>query len=448
MDHTIVAISTSLGVGAISIVRLSGNDAIKIVNKIFKGTNLNKVLSHTIHHGYIVDNNKIIDEVLVSVFKAPKTYTKEDVVEINAHGGIATTHAILELCLLNGAKIAEPGEFTKRAFLNGRIDLTEAEAIADLINSGSEESRKLAINQLTGSLYNLITEIRKKLLTLMSEIEVNIDYPEYEDITDMTTNLVNNKLLPIQNDLTTLLEESNNTKIIQDGLNVALIGRPNVGKSSLLNKLLDEDKAIVTDIAGTTRDIVEGSIILQGIKINFVDTAGIRKTADLIESIGVNKSIKELNNADLVILILNNNEKLTKDDEELLKLVKNKPHLIFINKNDLPNKLIINESNTIKGNTKDYKGIKPLKDAIINYFNLDNIKVKDQTYLTNARQKALTKESIACIASAIKALKSNVPVDIVENDIKACYDTLGEIIGATYRDDLLDEMFSHFCLGK
>src|SRR5574344_3091364 len=321
MEDTIVAISTSIGAGAIAIIRLSGKEAIEIVNKIFKGTNLNNVQTHTINYGYIVDNDNIIDEVLISVMLAPKTYTTEDIVEINTHGGIATTNKVLELCLNNGARLAEPGEFTKRAFLNGRIDLTEAEAVSDLIKSDSEDARSMAVNQLTGSLSNLIVKTRKELVSLMSNIEVNIDYPEYEDTPKVTKEVLNKSLIKIKESLNNLVNESSNTKIIKDGLNVGLLGKPNVCKSSLLNKLLNEDKAIVTDVAGTTRDIVEGQIILKGIKINLIDTAGIHDTDDMIEHIGVEKSISKIETADLIILILNNNEKQTADDLKLIKMI-------------------------------------------------------------------------------------------------------------------------------
>ena len=321
MDDTIVSISTSLGVGAIAIIRLSGPKAIEIVNKIFKGKDLTKVDSHTINYGYIKENDTIIDEVLVSIMRAPKTYTTEDVVEINTHGGIATTNKVLELCLTNGAHLAEPGEFTKRAFLNGRIDLTQAEAVEDIITSTTDKSLNLSMNQLTGSLKKLITDTRKTMVNLMANIEVNIDYPEYEDAENITIPLLKEKLVPIKNKLSKLLEESKNAKIIKDGIDVALIGRPNVGKSSLLNLFLEEEKAIVTNIAGTTRDIVEGQTIINGIKINFIDTAGIRNTTDVVEKIGVEKSKQMISKADLNILILNNNEPITNEDKDRKSVV-------------------------------------------------------------------------------------------------------------------------------
>lgn len=449
MDDTIVSISTSLGVGAIAIIRLSGPKAIEIVNKIFKGKDLTKVDSHTINYGYIKENDTIIDEVLVSIMRAPKTYTTEDVVEINTHGGIATTNKVLELCLTNGARLAEPGEFTKRAFLNGRIDLTQAEAVEDIITSTTDKSLNLSMNQLTGSLKKLITETRKTMVNLMANIEVNIDYPEYEDAENITISLLKEKLVPIKNKLSKLLEESKNAKIIKDGIDIALIGRPNVGKSSLLNLFLEEEKAIVTNIAGTTRDIVEGQTIINGIKINFIDTAGIRNTTDVVEKIGVEKSKQMISKADLNILILNNNEPLTNEDKELLELIKTKPSIIFINKNDLETKLDLEQMpNVVQGNTLSLEGIKDLKQKIIEYFNLEKIEVKDATYLTNARQNALIKNTISYIDQALEDIENEVPVDMIEINIRAAWDTLGEIIGATYKDELLDELFSNFCLGK
>ena len=452
MEDTIVAISTASGVGAISIIRLSGPNALEVASSIFKGKDLKKVASHTINHGYIIDKNgSIIDEVLVSVMLAPKTYTTEDIVEINTHGGIASTNKVLELCLVNGARLAQPGEFTKRAFLNGRIDLTEAEAIEDVINSSTDKSLKLSMNQLTGSLKNLITEIRKDIMSLIANIEVNIDYPEYEDAEDITLQKLKEKLLPIKTKLEELLKNSNDAKIIKNGINICMIGRPNVGKSSLLNAFLEEDKAIVTDIAGTTRDIVEGETIINGIKINFLDTAGIRETANVVEKIGVDKSKKIINTADLIILVLNNNEKLTPDDLELLELVKNKNYIIFVNKNDLPANIDLPDkkyANVVYGNTLTTTGIKELKEMITTLFNLEKISTNDATYITNARHKALIEVALNYLNSALENIDNSYSVDMLEIDIRACWDTLGEIIGATYKDELLDELFSNFCLGK
>ena len=451
MEDTICAISTSLGVGAISIVRLSGPEAIAITNKIYKGKDLTKVESHTINYGHIYENDKIIDEVLVSVMRAPKTFTTEDVVEINCHGGIASTNKILELLLTNGCRLAEPGEFTKRAFLNGRIDLIEAEAVSDIINAQTENSRSLAINQLTGELSRIIQNLRQEILSLMANIEVNIDFPEYEDAEEITHNVLKPKLKDIKAQLLEILNESNNSKIIKEGIDVAIIGRPNVGKSSILNSLLEENKAIVTNIAGTTRDIVEGSIILAGIKINFIDTAGIRKTEDLVEKIGVDKSLATIDKADLVILVLNNNEKLLPEDQELLTKIKKKKHIIFVNKCDLSSTLTLSEdikNEIVRGNTIEPNGLNDLKKAIVEMFNLESFSQKDLTYLSNARQISLVKRAIKVVDEVEEQLNNEVPIDFLTVDIKNCWDLLGEIIGATYKDELIDELFSKFCLGK
>ena len=450
MNSTICAISTSLGVGAISIIRVSGPDAIKIVNNLFDGKDLTKVPTHTIHYGHIVFNNEIIDEVLVSVMLAPKTFTMEDIVEINSHGGPATTNKILELLLLNGCTQAEPGEFTKRAFLNGRIDLVEAESISDLISSQTEKSRKLAINGVTKNLSNKINDIRKDIMDIQANIEVNIDYPEYEEGEKYTKESLKPLIDKVYKKINELLSNSKNGKIIKDGISVALVGKPNVGKSSILNALLEEEKAIVTNIPGTTRDIVEGKINLDGIMLNIIDTAGIRKTNDIVEQIGVEKSLKMIDEADLIIYVLNNNEELTSEDLETIKELQSKQSIIFINKNDLDNKLDISKLsnyNIITGNTLNYEGLTNLKNEIKRLFNLNEIEQDDYTYLSNARQIALITKAKDMIENIYNNYE-NVPIDMFTIDLKNTYETLGEIIGATYKDDLLDELFSKFCLGK
>ncbi len=445
---TICAVSTALGVGAISIIRCSGQDSIKIVNKMFDGKNLEEVPSHTIHYGFIKDENgEKIDEVLISVMKSPKTFTTEDVVEINCHGGISTTNKVLELLLTNGCRLATRGEFTKRAFLNGRIDLLEAEAIGDLINSETESSRKMAINQITGNLSLLIENARKDILDLLANIAVNIDYPEYEDAEIITHDLLKQKLIPIKKKLENLLEESKNGKIIKEGINVSIIGRPNVGKSSILNHLLNENKAIVTNVAGTTRDIVEGEIILKGIKLNLTDTAGIRKTDNIVEQIGVEKSKEILKNTDLVILVLNSSENLTEEDEYLLNLTKNKKRIILLNKTDLPTKLEIKEE-YILGNTTSPNGLDLLKNKICEMFNLEEINSKNLTFLSNARQISLVKQCVNLIDNILITIDTEIPIDMLEIDIKSTFDLLGEIIGKTYKEELIDELFSKYCLGK
>ena len=449
MTDTIAAISTALGVGAISIIRVSGPKAIAITNKIFKGKNLNKVESHTINYGYIMDKNKIIDEVLVSIMKAPKTYTKEDVVEINSHGGISSTNKVLEILLCNGCRLAEAGEFTKRAFLNGRIDLIQAEAVSDLISSTTEASRVLSLNQIGGKVSKIIKNLRQEILEVLANIEVNIDYPEYEDAVLVTVDILKEKIKIIDKKLKEILDTAKDGKLIQEGIKVALIGRPNVGKSSLLNKLIEEDKAIVTDIAGTTRDIVEGSISLKGIKFRFIDTAGIRDTRDKVEKIGVEKSINTINDADLVVVVLNGTEKLTLEDKKILESVKSKKSLIFVNKNDKKLNIDLkNMKDVIYGNTINEDGIDNLKEKLIEMFNLGSLNLNDFTYVSNARQIALLKGASKLIESIKEQIENEMPVDLIEIDLKRIYDVLGEITGETYQDELIDELFKNFCLGK
>ncbi len=449
MNDTIAAISTTLGVGAIAIIRVSGDKAIDIVNKIFKGKNLKNVESHTINYGYIVDNGKEIDEVLVSVMKSPKTFTCEDVVEINTHGGIAITNKVLELLLTHGCRLAEPGEFTKRAFLNGRIDLIEAEGVMDLINSKTEKSRKLAINQVNGEVSKLIKNLRQQIIELLANIEVNIDYPEYEDIEIMTINKIKEKTQDIESKLKNILDKSKDSKLIKDGIKTIIIGSPNVGKSSILNRLLNENKAIVTDIAGTTRDIVEGTISIDGIILNIIDTAGIRKTDDLVEKIGVKKSLDLIEEADLILYVLNNNEIITKDELLVLDKIKNKNNIVIVNKIDLDNKLdkkILD--NYIELSVKDDIGIDKLRNKIKEMFNLDMIDKGDFTYLSSARSIALVRSALNSLESVNDGIKNNMPIDMVEIDLKQVWSILGEIIGETYSDELIDQLFSQFCLGK
>ena len=450
MNDTIAAISTTLGVGAIAIVRVSGKDAIKIVNKVFSGDLLKKD-SHTISYGYIKDNEEVIDEVLVSVMKSPKTFTTEDVVEINCHGGIITTKKILEILLKNGCRLAEPGEFTKRAFLNGRIDFTKARAIMDLITTKSESARRIAISNLQGNTTNKIQELRKKLVSIISNIEVNIDYPEYLDIEEMTKEKINESLDEIKLSLDKIINNSKNSKLIKEGINVSIIGRPNVGKSSILNQLLQEEKAIVTSIAGTTRDTVEGSIVIDGIQLNLIDTAGIRKTNDLVEKVGVEKSLKTIDEVDLVIIVLNNNEKLTKEDFDILEKTKNKKRIIVINKNDLDKKIDINkinEKNIIYTNTLSYEGIESLILKIKEMFNMEQLDVKDFNYVSNVDQLNRLYDAKKSLEDVEKGLKNDLPIDMIEIDLKNIWTILGEIIGETYTDELLDNLFRDFCVGK
>ncbi len=451
MDDTIVAIATAIGQSAINIIKLSGKKAIDIVNKNFKGKDLKKVESHTINYGHIIYNKEIIDEVLVSVFKAPKSYTTEDVVEINCHGGIAATNKILEIMLTSGARLAEPGEFIKRAYINGRIDLVEAESIQDLINSKTESARKMSIKGLDGTLSKLIKDLRSKILSINANIEVNIDYPEYEDAIEVTNENLTENIKIIIEELTKILNQSKNGKIIKNGINIGILGKPNAGKSSLLNKLLNEEKAIVTDIEGTTRDLVEGSILLNGIQVNFIDTAGIRKTNNYVEQIGVKKSYEVLEKADLLLLILDSSREISEIDKELLKKAKNKETIVLLNKIDLNQKLEIDKIKNyeiIKISVKENIGIEELKKTIISKFNLEKIANSDYTYLSNARQIALIKECVKISKQIEKSNKNHTSVDLIEIDLKLLWEKLGEITGETYKDELLDEIFSKFCLGK
>lgn len=448
MSDTICAISTALGVGAISIIRMSGPDSLNVINKHFKGKNLLKVPTHTIHYGYFVDKEELIDEVLVTVLKAPKTYTKEDIIEINCHGGIATTKKVLAVLLENQVRLAEPGEFTKRAFLNGRIDLSAAEAVEALIESKTDLERKLALNTVNGKVSRKIKRVRDIIVELMANIEVNIDYPEYEDALEITLENLPPKLEEIKKELEQLLEESKIGKIIDEGITVALIGRPNVGKSSILNALLGESKAIVTDIAGTTRDIVEGDIEIKGIKFKFIDTAGIRESSDQVEQIGVNKSLETIEKANLIIHVLNNNEPLNEEDQEIINKIKNKTHITFINKCDLETKLDIKETNVIKGNTIKDNGLNDLINKIIELFDLETIENSNLEIVSSTRIINLIKESLNHINHALNNIKKEIPVDMIAIDIKAAWDTLGEVTGESYQDELIETLFSKFCLGK
>lgn len=451
MNDTIAAVSTALGVGAISIVRVSGNDAIRIVNKIFRPTDLELVKSHTLHYGHIYDDEEIIDEVLVSVMKSPRSFTTEDTVEINCHGGINTTNRVLALLLSNGARLAEPGEFSKKAFLNGRIDLIEAEGIMDLINAKTEKMRKLALNQISGKVSSMIKQLRDGIKNILINIDVNIDYPEYEDILVVTNEMLVSSLADIKNEVERILKEAKNGKIIKEGIKTVIIGRPNVGKSSVLNKLIDEDKAIVTDVAGTTRDIVEGSVSIDGILLNIIDTAGIRESEDVIEQLGVTKSIKMIDEADLVILVLNNKEGITAEDIKLLNQVNKQNRIVLINKDDLDSEIDekkLQGEIVVYGNTVSIEGLDMLKEKIKEMFNIDDLDRGDLTYLSNARQLGLLNETLKVINELELGLDDNIPLDILAIDLKRIWEILGDIIGENYNNELIDELFKQFCLGK
>ena len=451
MQDTIVAISTKLGVGAISIVRVSGTNAISLVNKVFRGKDLTKVKTHTINYGFINNGKEDLDEVLVTVMRAPKTFTREDVVEINCHGGIATTLSIFELLIEQGARKADRGEFTKRAFLNGRIDLTQAESVMDLIDSKTESSRKLALSSLEGSLKKYIQSFRNKLKHVLANIEVNIDYPEYYDIEEVTKEELKEVITDLEKDLQNLVKKSEERQIIKNGIKTIIIGRPNVGKSSILNRFLKEDKAIVTDIEGTTRDIVEGSIIFDGIELSLIDTAGIRETDNLAEKIGVEKSLSLIDKANLIIVVLNSSEELTENDKFILDKVKDKNPIIVLNKNDLKPKLtkdMLDFKHVVSTNTNTLNGIDSLKEEIKNMFKLSEIKEDDYTYLANERQLSLAKQALKSLQDAKISLEKDAPVDIIEVDLKEVFEILGSITGENYSEELLDELFANFCVGK
>lgn len=448
-NDTIAAISTALSNGAVSIVRVSGENAIVIVNEIFKGKDLTKVKSHTIHYGHIVDEKEVLDEVLVSVFKSPKTFTKEDVVEINCHGGVFVTNRILELLLVHGARLADPGEFTKRAFLNGRIDLTQAEAVMDMISSQTTHSLKMANYGLNGETSEFIRKLRNRILECMLKIEVNIDYPEYEDEEIITQDVLFPELHSLLKEINQILEKSTISQVLQNGIKTAIIGRPNVGKSSLLNALLREDKAIVTNIEGTTRDLVEGSIRIGGVVLHLIDTAGIRKTSDYIEQIGVEKTNKVIENAELVLLVLDNSRELNEVDLHLLDITKDKNRIVIVNKKDLDSKIDSKSiPNAILISSYQNQDIEILENKIKEMFHIGSIMDIDPSYIGNTRQISKLKEAKKHLEDAISSLNEKQPVDIANIDIHHAWISLGEILGEVSSEELLDELFSRFCLGK
>ncbi|HBP13319.1 MAG TPA: tRNA uridine-5-carboxymethylaminomethyl(34) synthesis GTPase MnmE [Firmicutes bacterium] len=449
-NDTIAAIATSMGRSAVNIIKISGPESISIVSKIFT-KDLSKLEPNTINYGFIKEDNELIDEVLVSLFTSPNSQTGEDIVEINTHGGISVTNKVLELVLSNGARLAEPGEFLKRAFLNGKKDLIEAEAISDLINAKTEEARKMSLKGLSGELSKKIKTLRNKILNIIANIEVNIDYPEYEDAIIYTNELLKTNINEIQSDLEKLVKESEKGTLLNNGINVGIVGKPNVGKSSLLNLLINEDKAIVTDIEGTTRDIVEGNITINGVTLNLIDTAGIRETNNVVEKLGVEKSKDIINKSDLIIALFDISRPFTLEDEAILSSIKAKKSIIILNKTDLPTKIDLNKFtsyNVIKTSVKEDIGKDELLNMIKELFSLNEIETGDFTYLSNARQISLIKEALKLCLEIKYQNEQNTPVDLIQIDLQNLWEKLGEITGDAYKDELLDEIFSKFCLGK
>ncbi|WP_322536148.1 tRNA uridine-5-carboxymethylaminomethyl(34) synthesis GTPase MnmE [Bacillus altitudinis] len=457
---TIAAISTPMGEGAIAIIRLSGPDAVQIADRMYKGPKEKKLVSvdsHTIHYGHIVDSSteQVIEEVMVSVLRAPKTFTREDVIEINCHGGIVTVNKVLQLALKEGARLAEPGEFTKRAFLNGRIDLSQAEAVMDLIRAKTDRAMNVAMTQMEGRLSGLIKRLRGEILETLAHVEVNIDYPEYDDVEEMTHRVLVEKATSVKKEIESLLMTSQQGKILREGLSTVIIGRPNVGKSSLLNSLVQETKAIVTDIPGTTRDVIEEYVNVRGVPLRLVDTAGIRETEDIVERIGVERSRQVLKEADLILLVLNYSEELSEEDIKLFEAVSGMDIIVIVNKTDLEPKLDVEK---VKELAKDRpvvttsllqeKGIDELEMAIQSLFFTGSIESGDLTYVSNTRHIALLQEAKQSIEDALEGIEMDVPIDIVQIDLTRCWEQLGEIIGDAVHESLIDQLFSQFCLGK
>lgn len=456
---TIAAISTAPGEGAIGIVRISGDLAISIASSIYQcGTKqLEEQKTHTIHYGHIVDpkSGEVYDEVMVSVLRAPKTFTREDIVEINCHGGIVAINRVLQLVLRMGARLAEPGEFTKRAFLNGRIDLSQAEAVMDLIRAKTDKSMQLAMRQLDGQLSHLIQNLRQEILNTLAQVEVNIDYPEYDDVEEMTLQLLREKTQQVLQGIRALLNTASQGKILRDGLKTAIVGRPNVGKSSLLNVLLREEKAIVTDIAGTTRDTIEEYVNVRGVPLQLIDTAGIRETDDIVEKIGVERSRKALKEADFVLLLLNQSETLQEEDIRLLETTKGMKRIILFNKTDLPSKLstediapYAQEEEIVTTSMLNKEGIDQLEEKIAGYFFQGQMNERDATYLSNTRHIALLEKAEQALVEVQNGIEMEMPVDLIQIDFTRAWDLLGEITGDSVQDELLTQLFSQFCLGK
>lgn len=445
---TICAISTAMSASAINIIRISGNDSIEIVNRILFGLNLYEKRGNTISHAFIKgENGVLVDEVLVSLFRSPKSYTKEDLIEINTHGGGYVTTQVLELLLKNGARLAEPGEFTKRAFLNGRIDLSQAEAVMDMIESQTKSSLLLANRALKGDIKILVENLRKEIEDLLLHISVNIDYPEYTDEVQITTDLIEERSKYLIQKIENIIVNAENLRFYKEGIKTVILGKPNVGKSSLLNALLQENKAIVTSYSGTTRDIVEGDINLDGVLLHLIDTAGIRLTDDPIEKIGIEKSIEKLSEAELVLLVLDQSSKLTKEDKELLEKTTNKTRIIIGNKSDIKTDSF-DMKNIISVSVINKEGIEDLKKEIKKLFIKDSINLSGDNIISSSRHIALMTSALESLKQARNNAKAGDFLDMVEIDLKEAYGFLGEIIGKGNPDELIDELFSKFCLGK
>ena len=442
-EDIIVAVATSRLEAAISIIRISGPESIAFVQKFFTGKIINKE-SHTINYGYIIDDGKRIDEVLVNIYRGKKTFTGEEMVEINCHGGVYITKLVLEVCIKNGARIAERGEFSKRAFLNGRIDLSQAEAISDIISAKNSYASELALNGIRGNISNFIEDLKEDLIKIITQIEVNIDYPEYDDVEELTATSLLPESKVLLEKMNKILNDSKNIKLVKEGIKTVIIGKPNVGKSSLLNALLQEEKAIVTNIAGTTRDIVEGSISIDGIVLNMIDTAGIRETDDIIESMGVEKSKELINQADLVLLVIDGSLKLDQGDQELLELTNDSNRIIVLNKADQGIKVDL-DGVVISAKDSD---IGALTNKIKEMFELGKIIDNNDHILTNARQTMLLQKASQALNQAVEAMKMLVPTDLIVTDLYECWNNLKEILGEKAKEDLLDELFKRFCIGK
>ena len=454
---TIAAIATGMTNSGIGIVRISGNEAFHIIDKIYQSKNgkkkISEMESHTVHYGYIVDGNQIIDEVMVLILKAPNTYTREDTIEIDCHGGVLVVQKILETVIKYGARPAEPGEFTKRAFLNGRIDLSQAESVMDVIQAKNDFALKTSMEQLKGSVLKVVKELRKKIIYEIAYIESALDDPEHYDLTSYGEKL-DTIINPIMNEIQKLLVTADNGKILKEGINTAIVGKPNAGKSSLLNSLVGKERAIVTDIAGTTRDILEEQINLNGISLNVIDTAGIRKTDDVVEKIGVDRAKESIKDADLVIYVVDSSRELSNEDDDIIELIKEKNTIILLNKMDLApvvtkdEMLKLSDKKVISISAKENKGIDELEETIKDMFFHGKIEMNDEVYITNVRHKTALKNAYDSLELVKKSIENQMPEDFYSIDLMNAYEELGTIIGESVEDDLVNEIFSKFCMGK